>query len=77
MKLFQEAQFNNVGEIRINIKLQDDFLQPSGSFLQIEGQLLKVGNVMYEDRNAIPLTNKALMYPCSKIYYHFSGQIIE
>ena len=67
------TNLNNVGDIRINIKTQDIFTHPSGSFLLIEERLTKADGTAYADADNISLTNNAMMY----LFRELLGQEIE
>ena len=64
------ANINNAGgDIRITIETQDIFTHPSESFLIIEGQLTKHDGAIYDDVDAISLTNNGSMYLFKNIKY--------
>ena len=65
----------NNGDIRINIESQDQFFHPSGSYLLIEGQLLKAAGGLYGNDDNI--TNNGIMYLFRNIRYELSGKEIE
>ena len=72
------TNFDNIGDIRINIESQDIFTHPSESFLLIEGCLTKAADgTAYANADNISLTNNAMMYLFRDIRYELSGHEIE
>ena len=64
-------------DIRLTIETQDIFTHPSGSYLIIEGRLLKADGTAYDPANLITLTNNGIMHLLKRIRYDLSGQEIE
>ena len=72
------SQLNTSGQITITIENTDDFYYPRHSWLQIEGQLVKLADdAAYGDEDIITLTNNALMYLFTNIKYSLNGDEIE
>ena len=72
------SQLNTSGQITITIENTDDFFYPRHSWLLLEGNLVKnVNDAVYQDNDAISLTNNALMYLFTNIRYSLSGIEIE
>ena len=72
------SQLNTSGQITITIENTDDFFYPRHSWLLFEGNLVKNANeAVYEDGDAITLTNNAIMYLFTNIRYSLSGIKIE
>ena len=67
----------NSGSIVITIEAQDIYIQPSESYLIIEGQLTKNDGTAYADANNITITNNGLMYLFSDVRYHPASHEIE
>jgi len=71
------TNLNSAGEIRINIKQQDLFIQPSEAYLMFEGKLTKADGTAYANADAIAITNNGLMHLFSQISYQLSNQDTE
>ena len=71
------SNFNNGGDIRISIELQDVFTHPSESYLIYEGRLIKADSTAYANADEVALTNNAITHPFSRIEYQLSNQLIE
>ena len=71
------TNLDSVGEIVININLQDFFTHPCESYLLFEGKLVKQDGTAYTNADAVALTNNGLMYLFSNISYRLSSQEIE
>ena len=72
------TSLNTNGEIRIIIESTDEFLNPSQSFIQIEGQLVKsTAGAAYGDGDNITLVNNGPMFLFSNIKYEMSGYEVE
>jgi len=71
------TNLNNPGEIRIVINQQDLYVQPSKSYLIIEGRLTKANATAYADTDLITLTNNGMAYLFKSIRYQLDGQDLE
>ena len=72
------SQLNTSGQITITIENTDDFFYPRHSWLLLEGNLIKNANdAVYQDDDAISLTNNAITYLFTNIRYSLSGIEIE
>ena len=71
------TNLNTTGEIRIILESQDEFFHVSGSYLVVQGQLLKTTDAAYGDGDNISLINNGIMYLFSNIKYELSGHEIE
>ena len=72
------SNLNNSGsDITITIELQDVFSHPSGSYLIIEGELIKNNNTRYADADEVTLTNNGIMYLFKRIRYDLAEKVIE
>ena len=71
------TNFNNGGDIRINVESQDVFAHPSESYLIFEGRLTKANGTAYANANEVALSNNAIMHNFSRIEYHLFNQLIE
>lgn len=69
--------YNNPGVIQVNIENQDEYFLPSKSWLQIEGNLIKVDNTRYVANDDATLTNNGILNCFSNIKYHLGGNEIE
>jgi len=69
------TNLNNPGEIRIVINQQDLYVQPSKSYLIIEGRLTKADESAYAD--LVTLTNNGMAYLFKSIRYQLDGQDLE
>ena len=54
--------FNNGGDIRINIESQDVFTHRSESYLIFEGRLTKADDTAYANADEVALMNNAIMH---------------
>ena len=68
---------NKIGEIRINIELQDLFTHPAESYLLFEGRLTKAAGTAYANTDVVAIANNGLMYLFNEISYSLSNQVIE
>lgn len=74
------TNLNGVGDIRIVIQNQDDFLLPSKSYIYAEGSLRKNdGARIANDDNELnkAITNNGIMYMFSRVAYRISNQEVE
>ena len=72
------SNLNNSGsDITITIELQDVFSHPNGSYLIIEGELIKNNNTRYADADEVTLTNNGIMYLFKRIRYDLAEKPIE
>ena len=72
------SNLNNSGsDITITIELQDVFSHPNGSYLIIEGELIKNDNTRYADADEVTLTNNGIMYLFKRIRYDLAEKTIE
>ena len=71
------TQLNGAGQITVRIENQDAYFYPRGSWLQIEGKLVKADDTVYRDEDNISLINNGIMYLFDNIKYELSGQEIE
>ena len=76
-----DAANNNLnsvgGEIRIDIQNADSFYNPSGSYLLVEGDMLKEDGTRYADADLISLTLNGIMFLFSQIQFQVNNQIVE
>jgi len=63
------TNLNSVGEITINIELQDLFTHPSESYLVVERRLTKADGTAYANADSVALTNNGIMYLFSNVSY--------
>ena len=75
----QGTRLNDVGDIRITITNEDQFIHPSQSVLYIEGELVPLRNNNQFDNNdaGITLVNNGLMYLFNRMDYSISNKKIE
>lgn len=74
----QGVNLNTVGDIRISIQNQDQFILPSKSYLYVEGNLLKNDRTRYgENEKNISLINNALMFLFDRVEYQIDNKSIE
>ena len=74
----QGINLNGVGDIRLTISNEDQFILPSDSHLYIEGELVKHNNTTYAaDEAGISLVNNGLMYLFDHIEYSIANQRVE
>ena len=71
------SQLNTSGQITITIENTDDFYHPRGSWLLVQGQLLKQDGGVYGDADMITLTNNGPMYLFTNIKYSLGDVEIE
>ena len=72
------TQLNGAGQITTRIENQDAYFYPRGSWLQIEGKLVKAtGAAVYADADDVSLINNGLLYLFENCKYELSGQEIE
>ena len=71
------SQLNTSGQITITIENTDDFYHPQGSWLLVQGQLLKQDGGVYGDADMITLTNNGPMYLFTNIKYSLGDVEIE
>ena len=71
------SQLNTSGQIRITIENTDDFYHPQGSWLLIQGELVKQDGTPYADADQIALTNNGPMYLFTNIKYSLGDAEIE
>ena len=67
----------NRGSIVIVIEAQDIYTHPAESYLDIEGELLTVGDNRYNRADKITLINNGIMYLFSDVRYHLASHEIE
>ena len=72
-----DESIQEIGEIVINIELQDLFSHPNESYLFFEGRLTNSDDVAYANADAVALTNNGIMYLFSSISYRLSNQEFE
>ena len=67
----QGTRLNDVGDIRITINNEDQFIHPSNSHLYVEGELTnRAGTMRYpKGECGIGLVNNGLMYLFNRIDY--------
>ena len=74
----QGTRLNDVGDIRITINNEDQFIHPSESSLYIEGELTpKSSGAPYNTNDDITLVNNGLMYLFKRIDYSIANKKIE
>ena len=75
----QGTRLNDVGDIRITINNEDQFIHPSNSHLYVEGELIpKSGTTCYaKGECGISLVNNGLMYLFNRIDYSIANNKIE
>ena len=74
----QGTRLNDVGDIRLTISNEDQFIHPSESFLYLEGELLKNDDTTYGDtEKGISLVNNGLMYLFDRIDYSIANKRVE
>ena len=74
----QGTRLNDVGDIRITINNEDQFIHPSNSHLYLEGELLtKTGTQYPKNESGIGLVNNGLMYLFNRINYAIANNKIE
>jgi len=74
----QGVNLNTVGDIRISIHNQDQFILPSRSYLYIEGLLTPEEDGTYDkNESGIALVNNALMYLFDRVGYQIDNKTIE
>ena len=77
----QGTRLNDVGDIRITINNEDQFIHPSNSHLYVEGELITragTGTRTYpKDECGIGLVNNGLMYLFNRIDYSIANNKIE
>jgi hypothetical protein len=72
------TDLNNIGDIRIVIQNQDNFLLPSQSYLYIEGVLKhRDSSKISEDQREVTIINNGLMYLFNRVSYQIGNQEIE
>ena len=74
----QGTRLNDVGDIRITIMNEDQFIHPSQSVLHFEGELVPVGKDKQFDVGDcdITLVNNGLMYLFNRIDYSIASSIL-
>ena len=75
----QGTRLNDVGDIRITINNEDQFIHPSNSHLYVEGELVtEIGSRTYpKGELGIGLINNGLMYLFNRIDYSIANNKIE
>lgn len=75
----QGTRLNDVGDIRIMIQNEDQFIHPARSHLYFEGELVQArGGAKYTDDECnITLVNNGLMYLFNRIDYSIANKKIE
>jgi hypothetical protein len=74
----QGTRLNDVGDIRITINNEDQFIHPARSHLYIEGELTpRSGRKYTPDECGISLVNNGLMYLFNRIDYAIANTKIE
>jgi len=71
------TNLNYPGEIRIVINQQDLYVQPSKSYLIIEGRLTKNDGTAYADADLVTLINNGMAYLFKSIRYQLDGHDLE
>lgn len=71
------TNLNNPGEIRIVINQEDLYVQPSKSYLIIEGKLTKNDGTGYDNANMVSLINNGVAYLFKSVRYQLNGQDLE
>ena len=67
----------NRGSIVIVIEAQDIYTHPAGSFLLVEGELIKDAGGRYAQNDEVALINNGIMYLFSDVRYHLTSHEIE
>ena len=74
----QGVNLNSIGDIRISIQNQDQFIVPSMSHIYIEGRLLQKDGQPYDThQEGITLVNNAMMYLFDRVDYSINNKSIE
>ena len=68
------SNLNIPGNINFHIPNQDEFYHPRGSYLLIEGNLLKEDGTRYAGADAITLANNSIMHLFFNVKYELAGQ---
>ena len=63
--------------IQIDIHANDEYINPSKSYILIKGQLVKTDDTVYNADDEVALVNNAMMYLFSEIKYSIGGTIME
>src|SRR6218665_3592556 len=71
------AALNNIGDIQIDIQNQDIFVQPSRSYLLVEGRLVSANATAYTVASLVSLINNAVPFFFKHIVYEMNNTPIE
>jgi len=71
------TNLNHPDEIRIVINQQDLYVQPSKSYLIIEGRLTKADGTAYDNADLVSLTNNGTAYLFKSVRYQLDRQDLE
>ena len=63
------AQYNNPGNITVNVNNSDDFYHPAYSWLEVEGQLVKTNGNVYRADEMISFVNYGILFLFDQMKY--------
>ena len=71
------AQYNNPGNITVNVNNSDDFYHPAYSWLEVEGQLVKVTDELYRAGEMIAFVNCGILFLFDQLKYCLNNSPID
>ena len=71
------AQYNNPGNITVNVNNSDDFYHPAYSWLEVEGQLVKTNGNVYRADELISFVNYGILFLFDQMKYCLNNTPID